>query len=362
MGKEYLSFAGRWFEGKHGAMVTGWGQSITAKFQGSERVAIKIKGPAALGELYYSYRIDGGKWKKLLAKSGTFTLFDGLDGGVHTLTFGKNNEAQYGKWIFHDLVVDEGATAIQPDSSKFVYSAIGDSITAGYKVTCRPGDSSCAGRPDTENQNLAYTGVLADLWGITEWDSISRSGEAVSIEPNGIGEGKMIDQYKCRTFSETRCKSAEDGDVEYDFEDSTWQPDVITVNLGTNDYAFGDPSESKFQKAYEEFVAFVRSKYPNALIFCLCPLQYSFSSSSPRWVKAKAGVEGAVKELNDANILYIATGDADDLWLTPSTDYSDYTHPTVEGSVKFAKKLHEILTPVIEQHLGEKITSASLTV
>ena len=50
---------------------------------------------------------------------------------------------------------------------------------------------------------------------------------------------------------------------------STWSfapaPDVVVVNLGTNDFAGGDPG-APFVDAYTDFAAAIRGRYPSAWI------------------------------------------------------------------------------------------------
>lgn len=64
------------------------------------------------------------------------------------------------------------------------------------------------------------------------------------------------------------------------------------------------------------------------------------------------GVEGAVKALNDPKIVYVPTGSPANPWLDGATEFVDWTHPTVAGHIKFAKRLEQVLTPIVESHLG----------
>jgi len=45
------------------------------------------------------------------------------------------------------------------------------------------------------------------------------------------------------------------------------EPDVIVVNLGTNDFSKGDPG-APFDNAYERFVQQLRTVHPDAQLFC----------------------------------------------------------------------------------------------
>jgi hypothetical protein len=59
----------------------------------------------------------------------------------------------------------------------------------------------------------------------------------------------------------------------------TWsfeqKADVVVINLGTNDFAMGDPGETEFKTAYSALLDTIRGKYPDAWIFCMLgPLLY----------------------------------------------------------------------------------------
>jgi lysophospholipase L1-like esterase len=49
---------------------------------------------------------------------------------------------------------------------------------------------------------------------------------------------------------------------------SKWVPDVVVINLGTNDFAQANPDEKNWTAAYRQFIARVRGHYPQAQIYC----------------------------------------------------------------------------------------------
>merc|ERR1712000_49283 len=188
----------------------------------------------------------------------------------------------------------------------------------------------------------------------------------IGVGPVAGAGGTILEEYKCRAYSGSSCSW---GDVQWDFSLEKRQPDVITVNLGTNDYAFGNPSLATYRANYKEFVSFVRSKHPYATIFCLCPLQYSLNgplsgtnttlqdgvhsevqARDKKWETMRDGVRGAVEALNDPKIVYIATSTPNDPWMDGATEFSDWTHPTVEGHSHFAKLLEKVLTPIVRRN------------
>ena len=50
----------------------------------------------------------------------------------------------------------------------------------------------------------------------------------------------------------------------------SWQPEVVVINLGTNDYSGSPkPTPTQFTTAYQTFLEHLRSKYANAFILCV---------------------------------------------------------------------------------------------
>merc|ERR1712061_359682 len=117
----------------------------------------------------------------------------------------------------------------------------------------------------------------------------------ISVTPYGA-EKVMQQQWPCLSFSWGTCAAP------WDF---SWQADVVTINLGTNDYVFGS----------------------------LTPLQYTcggaqWGAQDPKWQPMVDGVQNAVQSLQqagDQRVLFHATGSTDAPWLSCLGDYSDQT-------------------------------------
>jgi len=266
---------------------------------------------------------------------------------------------------FHDLVLDTGYTALALGTPKLTYEAIGDSITAGFKVDCKPG----GGSPTTANEDAyqTYVAHLAAAWGTDDWHMVARSGVGAGPVGGAGNPNTIVEMFKCQGFTWNGCHGGDAGGLNpWNFTLEQREPDIVTINIGTNDYAFGNPSLATFKKNYQDLVAYVRLRRPRATIFCLCPLQYSLSAPlngsldngvdgrDPKWVTMRDGIKGAVEELGDAKIVYIPTGTPEKPWMDGATEFSDWTHPTVEGHAHFAKLLEEVLTPIVHR-LGDSI-------
>lgn len=53
-------------------------------------------------------------------------------------------------------------------------------------------------------------------------------------------------------------------DIEYDF--SSWTPDLVVINLGTNDTGAQGSTTAEFLSGARKWINFIREKYPNAKI------------------------------------------------------------------------------------------------
>ena len=67
---------------------------------------------------------------------------------------------------------------------------------------------------------------------------------------------------------------------------------VVVINLGTNDWATGDPG-TNYDTVYESFIATVRSHYPDAWIF----LTIGSMTSDPALGQVKARLANVVAAL-----------------------------------------------------------------
>lgn len=358
---EMLQFAGRWYDSGNDNINT-WGQQVTAKFTGSGHVGVYMTSscPACIDDaMYFSYKIDDGEWQKVKLSAGTPQMLasDLETHHNHTVTFGRSDEASDGTFIFTDWALDSGYTALMPDSpdtAPFRYEAIGDSITAGFMSECNSeatGGCQHTGISTTNAYNT-YVRHLADHWGTTDWSTVSRTG--VGIVANEPSNHAMIDLYKCREWYAVTCFH------EWDFSSATSHPDVITINLGTNDFALANdsPSKADYQGMYTTFVSFVRSAHPGATIFCINPLQYSIAGApAGRPANQYTDMMNAIKDaceslgLNDTKISYIDTGSFGHSPVEPVMDNTvDSTHPTASGHELFAQFLIPLLTPIVRQN------------
>ena len=127
----------------------------------------------------------------------------------------------------------------------------------------------------TENAGKSYAGLVTDWLGL---DSM-----LTCFSGHGIVSGYTDDPEK-RNISELAPPYYEVAgrnsfalpsgrrpeDIPWDF--SSWQPEKVLINLGTNDLSWctdREPRKDMFRKQYKEFLKTVRKNNPGAMILCV---------------------------------------------------------------------------------------------
>jgi lysophospholipase L1-like esterase len=110
-----------------------------------------------------------------------------------------------------------------------------------------------------------------------------------------------------------------------------WQPDVVVVNLGTND---GAAKSEEFRPVYAKYLAQIRKAYPDAHILALRP----FAGIHADDVKAEVAARNAA---GDAQVSVVDTTG----WLE-RTDFTDRVHPNVGAGPKVGERLSKAIGAV----------------
>lgn len=149
---------------------------------------------------------------------------------------------------------------------------IGDSITCGYGVD--DFDMTHTFSTQTEDVTKAYAYKTAQLLD-ADYSMFSCSGYGIvsgyTADPQIRGSEELIPPYY-----ESQCFCRDDfgsagapAEISWDF--SQYQPQVVVINLGTNDDSFCQDTQWKqeeYCQKYREFVKVVRKNNPQAEIFC----------------------------------------------------------------------------------------------
>jgi lysophospholipase L1-like esterase len=261
------------------------GSAITATFTGTGITAQLVDA----GTNYFTVVIDGGTPTVVPTSSQaqTYTLASGLAAGQHTIVLTKRTESLVGVVQFLGFQPQGGALVASPEPFTRRIELVGDSITCGY------GDlgigPNCGWSPATEDETIAY-GALAASQLNAEATVIAYSGIGVYENANGLTTDQMPVLFE-RTL-------ADDPTSQWGF--TTPDPDVVVINLGTNDFANGDPGQA-YQTAYVAFLRQVRGHYANAYIICTS----SPMLGSPSHASEAAYIQTAISQVGDPRVSFL---------------------------------------------------------
>jgi lysophospholipase L1-like esterase len=279
---------------------------------------------------YYDVSIDGAAPTRLEVAAGdhVYPLARDLADGEHSAEVVKRVESNTnsGKGQVLGLRVRAGSTLLPVRQKPLRVEFVGDSITCGY------GDEVSTTTPDNfhyttlnSNANAAYGAVAARQLD-AEYVAVAVSGRGVYRNYGG-GAGELAPVFYNDTLPDDTTAPP------WDF--TRYLPDVVVVNLGTNDFSPPGPDHDAYKAAYTSFLKQIRGHYPAALLLAVVGpmLSDSYPAGVQAWTTVQSDVSGVVNELSaqgDANVHFLA--------LTPqSAPYGEDYHPTLATHQQMAQ-------------------------
>ena len=223
------------------------GTEIVARFRGTS-ISVRLDDG---GANFFDAWVDGAPQPVIDTTSGPadYTIASGLTDDEHTVRIARATESFLGRTRFLGF---PGATLI-PSAPPYAHliEFIGDSITCGVGVLgVGPG---CPFSPDTESEPDAYGALAAQTLGAGH--------VAIAYAGHGLYRNYDLTTDTVLPVLFERRLAESPGDP-WDF---SYTPDVVVVNLGTNDFGMGDPG-MPFVDACDAFVMQLRGHYPGAAI------------------------------------------------------------------------------------------------
>ncbi len=255
------------------------GVTIAAAFTGT---SISAGFGASTDRNYYYAVIDNGNPVKihLIQSQNEYELATGLKDTLHQLQVIKLTEASMGVDTFTGLTLDEGDSLVTlPMGNGRIIEFIGNSITCGYGNETE--NISDGFRPDQENFYETYAAITARAF----------RAEVLAVCKSGIGMyrnygGPVTGTENTMPVMYDRTLFRTDEPV-WDFSKIT--PDVVCINLGTNDTSLDIFDPDLFSEACRKFLITIRTNYPNALIvYLIGPMMGEESSTKVRQSVEKA--------------------------------------------------------------------------
>jgi len=234
------------------------GSALWTRFDGAE-LSVDLEDNGNMFDVI----VDGEPSRVLLTDgSGSYSIVSGLASGEHDLVLARRTESFFGASRFVGFT---GSPLVATAGPTRWIEMIGDSITCGYGVL---GDvATCPFSADTEAETHAWGAKTAAMLGAAHV-AIAYSGKGVYRNYGG----DLVDPVPAiydRVI-------ADDPSSTYDFADYT--PDVVVINLGTNDFSNDDQGNpvdpgAAYVSAFVDFAAVVRQRYPQAwIVLALSPM------------------------------------------------------------------------------------------
>jgi len=318
------------------------GVSIKATFEGTQIKALLEEGGwgGTSGTNYFNVIIDE-KAPTVLELSGSnteYTLAQNLTDGIHTIELIKRTESQVGTVTFKGFQTESG-TLLAPSTPlpERKIEFIGNSITCGY------GNGISTTSPD----NYHFTSINENnynAWGAVaarnlqaQYSCVAYSGRGLLQNNSGSQEGtlpKIYDQI-----------IADDASTLWDH--SRYIPDVLVINLGTNDFAAEVSSDqytvdsTEFVQTYITFISKLRTYYPCSSIICCVGTMMSdgYPSGKYHWTRIQnyvSSVRDYFNNQNDSKVFYLK--------LSPQqSPYGEDWHPTEATHLIMANTLVDFI-------------------
>lgn len=248
--------------------LAGSASSVSFNFKGNSCVISLQSIDSWEHHNYVSLELDGEYIGRLKIEKGPLQFFPivvSKNKNIHTLTIYKATEASNGLVLFAGTTAKLCKTTTK---KKKKIELIGDSITCGMGndatiIPCGMGEWF-----DQHNAYLAYGPVVSRALNA---DFILSSVSGIGMYRNWNDEHKdeaiMPDVYENLYLNNTTNKKP------YDF---TFQPDLVSICLGTNDFSEGDGkkerlpfNEEKYVSNYIHFIKTVYKHAPNTRIVLL---------------------------------------------------------------------------------------------
>jgi lysophospholipase L1-like esterase len=244
--------AGRVARGADGSLGFGWpAVYFEGRFRGTGVEVVVDSRTEFLRVL-----VDGEEKAQLRRPGLARLVLRDLAPGEHVVRLEKQTESQVGGGRFLGFYPTDGGVALPAPTRARRIEFIGDSYTVGY------GDLSavraCPGEQvhDTTDSQRAFGPVLARRLD-ADYRLVAYSGFGIVRNYNGSSPGLNLPAIYERDVPDDSARSALPGD--------DWRPQVIVVNLGSNDFSTplnpGEPwaDQAALRAAYRDrYVAFAR--------------------------------------------------------------------------------------------------------
>jgi hypothetical protein len=301
------------------------GVSIRACFTGKDLFIILDE---ELGQNYYHIILDGKIVSKIRPDKGikTYHIVSGLKDTIHEIEIFRLTEQMFGKTKFYGFIVNPGSSIIKIANERTrLIEFIGNSITCGYGI-----EGSLGGTfgPETENHYLTYAAITSRNFNARHF-AVCKSGIGIYRNYDGPEEGNKdcMPNFYSRIFLYD----------EFPIYDFKRKPDLVCIDLGTNDFNTPGGDSVRFVSGYLAFIDTLQARYDKPDIICLLGSMLNGNSL----IEVRKYLHVIVDSANRSkkgNVYFFEMSEQSDLGL--GIDY----HPTIAQNLKNGTELTEYIS------------------
>lgn len=300
----------------------GWtGCMIEIEFAGSEISAdLELVEGVAAG---LTVVVDGEpRFLKVDEGRKEYLLAEGLGEGTHRIALFKRSEGSLGSVRFHGFKASDDAVLSRPQAPDRKMLVIGDSITCGYGNEAKSLDEG--NTVENENGYLSYAPITARR--------LNADLMMFCWSGRGMYRNRQLENDQAATIPKIFDQTLPmDKVIKWDH--STFVPDVVVINLGTNDMAFQNDKKSPLPKedfieVYAAFISRIREFAPDSkIVISIGPMGFEPVS---QWLP-----EIAVQFEDVSVLVYAPFADA--------SDKGGHYHPSVKKDQHMADELVDVV-------------------
>jgi lysophospholipase L1-like esterase len=288
------------------------------------------------GTASFSLRIDGKEQPTISNLASKSISVSGLPQGKHTVVLRKRSETNFGTVTVSNVTTDGTFDADEIPTRKI--EIIGDSISVGYGLD---GKNPCTDTALVQNNPKTYGALTAEAFS-ADYDVVAWSGKGI-IRNYATGQpdpSPIMPQLYTKY-------GANDADNSYTFPESA-TPDVVVINLGTNDFSYLNVrpalNATQYTEAMVKFTRTVESHYPNAeFFFVTSPMlndDYPSRQDAQKTTQTNS-LKNAIKQLNSAKLHLVE-------WPAQGSDVGCDYHPNAATHAAGAKLLTDAIRAVMK--------------
>ncbi len=294
------------------------------------------------GHNFYQVLVDNQPAKTIDVKSDTTVVIDAkLGTQIHKVQIYKRTEGHLGIGAFKGIELAENGEMLPwKDIPSRKIEFIGNSITCGYGTEGKSKDEHW--QPSTENNYQSYAPIISRAFN-ADYHIIAHSGQGVVRnygDKQKVSALAMPDRF-ARVFDEKEQPL-------WNFK--LWKPEVVVINLGTNDFSTQPyPDADVFKKGYENLINEVRKQYGDIPVFCVVGPMID----EPCYSYVKSMVDELRSVYQRKNVFFVGIPT---YLMDRDKDLGSDSHPNYSGQRKMAAHV----LPVISSVLGWDYKSSEL--